>query len=290
MPSPRSVRGVFASQPTLDGAGVRLHRAFGFGREELFDPFLLLDEFRSDDPEEYRAGFPWHPHRGIETITYVIQGEIEHGDSLGNSGRIRAGDVQWMTAGSGIIHEEMPGGDTDGRLDGFQLWTNLPARHKMMDPRYRSISSAEIPVVESDEATIRVICGELGGACGPVRDTVSGPEYLDVTLHPGKTWTHPTTPGHTVFVYLIEGKACFGPDSEHPICDGHRSVVLFRDGDEATIRTGDSGVRFLFVSGAPLGEPIAWGGPIVMNTREELQCALDEYHSGHFVKVGTPVS
>jgi quercetin 2,3-dioxygenase len=286
VPTPRSVRGVFASQATLEGAGVRLHRGFGFGREELFDPFLLLDEFSSDDPRDYVAGFPWHPHRGIETITYVTRGEVEHADSLGNSGRIGAGDVQWMTAGSGVIHQEMPEGDSGGRLGGFQLWTNLPASHKMMDPRYRSISASEIPAVETDDSITRVICGEVQGVKGPVRDIIASPEYLDVTLRPGATWTHPTTLGHTVFVYLFEGAACFGPDTQHAICDTHGSVVLFRDGEEVTIRTGESGVRFLFVSGAPLGEPIAWGGPIVMNTREELQRALEEYRNGDFVKHG----
>jgi quercetin 2,3-dioxygenase len=284
--TPRGVRGVFASQPTLEGAGVRLHRGFGFGREDLFDPFLLLDEFSSDDPADYRAGFPWHPHRGIETITYVVRGEVEHGDSLGNDGRIAAGEVQWMTAGSGVIHQEMPRGDAGGGLGGFQLWANLPASHKMIDPRYRSISASEIPVVENGGATIRVICGECDGAQGPVHDIVASPKYLDVTLAPSTEWTHPTTLGHTVFVYLFEGSACFGPDKGVSICDKRGSVVLFRDGDEVTIRAGEAGVRFLFVSGAPLGEPIAWGGPIVMNTRDELQQALDEYRNGTFVKVG----
>jgi quercetin 2,3-dioxygenase len=198
--TPRSVRGVFASQSTLEGAGVRLHRGFGFGREDLFDPFLLLDEFRSDDPADYRAGFPWHPHRGIETITYIVRGEVEHADSLGNNGRIAAGEVQWMTAGSGVIHQEMPQGDAAGRLAGFQLWANLPASDKMVDPRYRSISAAQIPVVRTGGATIRVICGECDGAQGPVHDMVAHPEYLDVALAPNTEWTHPTTLGHTVFV------------------------------------------------------------------------------------------
>ncbi len=282
----RAVRAVFASQPTLEGAGVRLRRAFGFGHEHLFDPFLMLDDFRSDDPAHYRAGFPWHPHRGIETITYVIDGEVEHGDSLGNKGRIGAGDVQWMTAGSGVVHQEMPDGDATGRMGGFQLWTNLPSRHKMIDPRYCGVPSREIPTVTTPDASARVICGEVDGVTGPVRDIVAGPEYLDVTVLPGRAWTHPTTPGHTVFAYLFEGSACFDADGTAPTCAKHGTVVLLGDGDEVAVRAGEEGARFLFVSGAPLREPIAWGGPIVMNTREELEAAFDEYRKGTFVKVG----
>ncbi|MBE0418029.1 MAG: pirin family protein [Coriobacteriia bacterium] len=281
----RIVREAFRSTPTLEGAGVRLHRAFGFGRERLFDPFLLFDDFRGDDPSDYSAGFPWHPHRGIETITYLIDGEVEHGDSLGNAGRIGPGEVQWMTAGSGVIHQEMPEGDATGRMGGFQLWANLPASHKMMDPRYRSIEAAEVPVAETDEARVRVVAGRVGEVVGPVTDVVIDPEYLDVTVHPGRTWTYPTLRGHTVFAYLFEGEACFGPSGgAETVCADDGVVLLLGDGDEVSVTAGAEGARFLLVSGRPLGEPIAWRGPIVMNTREELESAFSEYHAGTFVK------
>jgi quercetin 2,3-dioxygenase len=287
MPATRTVRAVLASQPTLEGAGVQLRRAFGFGRESLFDPFLMLDDFRSDNPEHYKAGFPWHPHRGIETITYVLDGEVEHADSLGNKGRIGAGDVQWMTAGSGVVHQEMPEGDSAGRMGGFQLWANLPASHKMIDPRYCGVPADEIPSVLNPDSSVRVICGEVDGVSGPVSDIVAGPEYLDVTVLPGRPWSHPTTPGHTVFAYLFEGSACFGPEGSKAVCAEHGTVVLFSDGDQVDVRAGKDSARFLLISGAPLGEPIAWGGPIVMNTREELERAFDEYRHGTFVKVGS---
>ena len=283
MSQTRTVNHVFAAQPTLEGAGVRLRRAFGFGNENLFDPFLMLDDFRGDKPSDYEAGFPWHPHRGIETITYVIDGEVEHSDSLGNSGRIRGGDVQWMTAGSGVIHQEMPEGDSAGRMGGFQLWANLPASHKMIDPRYFPVPAETIPLVETDEASVRVICGKVGDVAGPIGDIIIDPEYLDVTVRPGHTWTHPTTPGHTVFAYLFEGEACFGPTGER-VCAEHGTVVLLGDGDEVAIKAGDEGARLLLVSGRPLGEPVAWGGPIVMNSREDLERALEEYRAGTFVK------
>lgn len=210
MSATRTVREAFRATPTIEGAGVNLHRAFGFGRERLFDPFLLFDDFRGDKPSDYSAGFPWHPHRGIETITYLIEGEVEHGDLLGNSGTIGPGEVQWMTAGSGVIHQEMPEGDKTGRVGGFQLWANPPASHKMMDPRYRSISAEEIPVVETAEARVRVVAGTVGGVTGPVTDAVIDPEYLDVAVHQGRTWTHPTPRGHMVFAYLFEGEGFFG--------------------------------------------------------------------------------
>jgi quercetin 2,3-dioxygenase len=283
MPATRTVRHVFTARPTLEGAGVRLHRAFGFGRENLFDPFLMLDDFRGNRPEDYEAGFPWHPHRGIETITYVIDGEVEHGDSLGNSGRIGSGDVQWMTAGSGVIHQEMPEGDKAGRMGGFQLWANLPASRKMIDPRYCTIPAETIPVVETDDAAVRVICGTVGDVRGPVGEIVIEPEYLDVTVRADRTWTHPTTPGHTVFAYLFEGAACFGP-AEETVCAENGTVVLLGDGDEVLVRAAEQGARYLLVSGRPLGEPVAWGGPIVMNTREELERAFEEYRAGTFVK------
>jgi len=279
----REVRELFRSRATLEGAGVHLRRAFGSGQEHLFDPFLMLDDFRGDDPALYSAGFPWHPHRGIETITYMLDGEVEHADSMGNSGRIGPGDVQWMTAGSGVIHQEMPEGDESGRMGGFQLWANLPASHKMIDARYCGIEAGSIPVVEDDAARVRVVCGSAGGATGPVTDIVIEPEYLDVTVRAEKTWSHPTKAGHTVFAYLFEGSARFG-DGPDPIEAEHGVVVLLGDGDEVRVQAGAHGARFLLVSGRPLGEPIAWGGPIVMNTRDELELAFAEYRAGTFVK------
>jgi len=283
MTTARAVRATYPAKPTIEGAGVRLHRAFGFGSENLFDPFLMLDDFRGDTPADYSAGFPWHPHRGIETITYVIDGEVEHQDSMGNAGIIGSGDVQWMTAGSGIIHSEMPEGDSEGRMGGFQLWANLPASHKMIDPRYCGIDSDEIPEVVTDSALVRVICGTLGQTTGPVTGVVTEPQYLDVAVIANRTWTHPTTLGHTAFAYLFEGSACFGA-SDEAVCADNGTVVLLTDGESLTVKAGADGARFLLVSGKPLGEPIAWGGPIVMNTREELELAFAEYHAGTFVK------
>jgi len=284
MDSRRPVAQVFTARPTLEGAGVRLKRAFGFGTEQLFDPFLMLDDFRGDDPADYRAGFPWHPHRGIETITYLLRGDVAHGDSLGNSGVIGLGEVQWMTAGSGIIHQEMPEGDAEGRMGGFQLWANLPAADKMMDPRYRSLSCEDSPLVITDAgAQVRVIAGEVDGVRGPVDDVVIDPEYLDVSLPAGAEFVHPVPAGHTAFAYVHAGVAEFAPGVEV----GNTTVVLFGDGDHVRIRaTGDETARFLLISGRPLGEPIAWRGPIVMNTDEELRVAFAEYREGTFVKVG----
>jgi hypothetical protein len=281
----REVALVRESQPTLEGAGVHLHRVFGHGLEETFDPFLMMDDFRGDHPSKYERGFPWHPHRGIETITYMIEGECDHGDSLGNSGTICAGDVQWMSAGSGIIHQEMPRGNAAGRMGGFQLWANLPAAHKMSDPRYQGIESAEIPEVESDGARIRVIAGSVGDVTGPVTDVTVEPEYLDVALEPGTTFTRPANPGHTVFAYLFEGESRFGAAGEL-VAAGRGTVVLFGDGDIVTVTAGDAGARFLLLSGKPLHEPIAWRGPVVMNTREELDTAWRELDEGTFVKHG----
>ncbi len=283
----RGVQLVAAARPTLEGAGVHLRRAFGFGKETLFDPFLLLDDFRGDDPALYRAGFPWHPHRGIETITYMLEGEVDHGDSLGNTGTIRAGDVQWMTAGSGIIHQEMPRGDAAGRMGGFQLWANLPARLKMMEPRYRGITAAEIPIYEADGAQVRVICGRMGDVSGPVHDVVIEPEYFDVALADGASWRHPTPLGHTVFAYLFEGAARFDTgdrDAHGMIAAGGGTIVLLGDGEAAAVEAGDEGARFLFVSGRPLREPIAWRGPVVMNTRAELDQAWRDLDTGTFVR------
>ncbi len=233
----RAVALAAPSRPTIEGAGVHLHRAFGFGQETLFDPFLMLDDFRGDDPSQYQAGFPWHPHRGIETITYVIEGEVDHGDSLGNKGTIGAGDVQWMTAGSGIIHQEMPRGASTGRMGGFQLWANLPAARKMIHPRYLGVQTGEIPSVRSGGATVRVICGTVDGITGPVRDVVIDPEYFDVTLEPNAGWGHDTQPGHTVFTYLFAGAASYGEPGEE-ISAGSGTVVLLSDGDRMSVASG----------------------------------------------------
>jgi len=297
----RKIRKVFKSKPTIEGAGVHLKRAFGFGETPLFDPFLLLDDFRSDNPRHFLPGFPWHPHRGIETITYVLAGDVEHGDSMGNSGVIGGGDVQWMTAGSGITHQEMPKGDGLGRLEGFQLWANLPASHKMMDPRYRDVKSDRIPVVTSDNGvTMRIICGSANGTNGPVTDIVTDPEYLDITVPAETEFSRSTKPGHTVLAYIIEGKACFcgeknpfGYEAEGAnYFDFQReswltngSLVLFGDGEWIKVSTtSDERARFLLFSGKPICEPVAWYGPIVMNTREELELAFEEYHKGTFIK------
>lgn len=278
----RQVRLAREGRPTLEGAGVRLRRGFGFDSDNLFDPFLLFDDFRGERRSDYEAGFPWHPHRGIETITYMITGSCDHGDSLGNAGTIRAGDVQWMTAGSGIIHQEMPHGDEAECMGGFQLWANLPAAQKMRDPRYRDVLSADIPQVDSPTARVRVIAGTYGGATGPVGDVTIEPEYLDVTLTGGSEWTHAIPSDHTVFAYLFEGEATFG--GGEPVRAGHGTVVLLGDGDEVVVTASSDGARFLLISGAPLREPVAWRGPIVMNTREELAQAWRELDEGTFVK------
>ena len=275
----RTVEEVFKGRDTSDGAGVRLKRIFGYHQVPLFDPFLLLDEFGSDDPSEYVAGFPWHPHRGIETITYVLTGDVEHGDSLGNSGVIEAGDVQWMTAGRGIVHQEMPLGDADGVMRGFQLWANLPAAHKMTAPRYRDVSAGEVPEVEQGRgATVKVICGEVDGVTGPVGDVVIEPLYLDVSLGPGGAFDQRVERGLTAFVHVFEGEAAIG---DRLVARG--TLALLGDGDTVAVNAGE-GARFLLVAGRPLGEPVAWGGPIVMNTREEVDEALEEYRAGTFLE------
>jgi redox-sensitive bicupin YhaK (pirin superfamily) len=280
----RKVRKVIASRPTEEGAGVRLYRAIG-GEEppEQYDPFLLLDDFRSDTPADYVAGFPWHPHRGMETITYVLKGEAEHQDSLGNKGVIGPGDLQWMSAGSGIVHQEMPRGDENGAMHGFQLWANLPAALKMAEPRYRDVRASDIPrVKDAGGALVKVIAGNVNGVQGAVRDVAADPEYLDVTL-PGRcTFVHPTKRGHTVFAYVILGEVTFDERGGTPV--GNRRLVSFADGDAVSARAGDGGVRFLLVSGKPIGEPIAWRGPIVMNTQAELRVALEEIQRGTFIK------
>ena len=281
----RVVRSVFEASPTREGAGVRLRRVFGQAEVPHFDPFLLLDDFRADDPADFIAGFPWHPHRGIETVTYVLTGDVEHADSMGNSGVISNGCCQWMTAGSGIIHQEMPKGDEHGRLEGFQLWVNLPAGHKMRDPRYRSIAADEVPHVYTPERVlVRVIAGDVGGVRGPVRGIVVEPEYLDVSVPDGVTYLHPVRRGRTAFAYMIGGEAFFeaaGGD-EVRVADG--SAVLFGDGDELAIRAADGVARFLLVSGNPIAEPVAWSGPIVMNTDEELRQAIRDYENDRFIR------
>lgn len=300
MSTTRKIKKVLKGKPTIEGAGVHLRRAFGFSEVPMFDPFLMLDDFRSDDPDHYIKGFPWHPHRGIETITYVLNGKVEHGDSMGNKGVITSGDVQWMTAGSGIIHQEMPKGDRKGSMGGFQLWANLPASHKMMEPRYRDVKSDQIPERTVGGGTkVRIICGELEGTKGPVRDIVIEPEYLDITVSRGSEYVHRTKPGHTIFAYIIEGKGyfCKGKDpftyevagenyfdmQREPFI-GNGMLVLFDRGNEIVVMTENDPVRFLLVSGKPLGEPVAWYGPIVMNTQEELRIAFEEYRTGTFIK------
>jgi redox-sensitive bicupin YhaK (pirin superfamily) len=283
MNSVRKINKVWTSKPTIEGAGVHLKRAFGNNEVPLFDPFLMLDDFRSNNPDHYRAGFPWHPHRGIETITYVLNGDVEHGDSMGNKGVISSGDTQWMTAGSGIIHQEMPRGDYEGRMEGFQLWANLPRSHKMMEPRYRDIKSAQVPEVALENgAKIKVICGRVGEHEGPVRGIIIDPEYLDVTVPAKAEFKHPTKRGHTVFAYVIEGQGHFDETKEHPI--GNGMVCLYADGDHIAVTTAEKPVRFLLISGKPIGEPVAWNGPIVMNSDEELQLAFEEYQNGTFIK------
>jgi quercetin 2,3-dioxygenase len=297
----RPVKRIVSSKPTIEGAGVRLRRAFGFGDTTEFDPFLLLDDFRNDRPEEYRAGFPWHPHRGIETITYVLAGAVEHGDSLGNRGNLGAGDVQWMTAGRGIMHQEMPQGDTQGRMHGFQLWSNLPSSLKMTAPRYQDIKAGEIPELVDDDGTrVRIVCGDFWGKRGPVEGVASDPRYLDVTVPPGKRKTLAVELERHAFAYVFEGSGNFRAASEpfgvltektegaNEILvreqTGDRSLVLFDSGDEVTVQASDQGIRFLLVSGKPIEEPVAWYGPIVMNTQAELQQAVAELRGGTFIK------
>ena len=280
MTKTRTIKMIQKSTPTMEGAGVHLNRVFGFSNEELFDPFLLLDDFRSDIPEHYVKGFPWHPHRGIETITYVLRGDVEHGDSLGNKGVISSGDIQWMTAGSGIIHQEMPKGNKQGEMHGFQLWANLPAKDKMMYPRYLDIPAAQIPCVELDDGTaIKVIAGTVNGICGPVTDIMIDPEYLDCTVPAGNTFRHKVEPDYTAFIYVIGGN---GTVEAQSVTDG--ILVLFDKGDEIAVKAGDVPLQFLLISGKPLKEPIAWRGPIVMNTQAELDVAFLEYNEGTFTK------
>jgi quercetin 2,3-dioxygenase len=298
--SMRPIKRISQSKATIEGAGVHLRRAFGFGDPSEFDPFLLLDDFRSDRPSDYLAGFPWHPHRGIETITYVLAGSVEHGDSMGNRGSISSGDIQWMTAGRGIMHQEMPQGDAQGRMHGFQLWANLPAALKMTEPRYQEIKSNEIAEVTEDDGTkARIVCGEFWGKRGPVEGIASDPVYIDVWVPPGKRRTLPVETKSHAFAYVFEGNGKFcnasGPlavptegtgwmDTTPPAEAQNRSLILFDTGDEITVQAGEEGIRFLLVSGRPLKEPVAWYGPIVMNTQQQLREAFDELNRGTFIK------
>ena len=296
----RAVKDVSQSTPVMEGAGVHLRRAFGFGKTDDFDPFLLFDDFRNDTPGDYLAGFPWHPHRGIETITYVLAGNVEHGDSLGNRGSLGAGDVQWMTAGSGIMHQEMPKGDPQGRMHGFQLWANLPASLKMTAPRYQDVVAKDIPEVTDDDGThVRVVCGDFWGKKGPVEGVAADPRYLDISVPPGKKKRLAVETSRHAFAYVFAGSGTFrdasepravktdavgGADPASADSVGNRSLVLFDQGDEVVVQAGDEGIRFLLVSGKPLEEPVAWYGPIVMNTEEQLRQAIAELKSGTFIR------
>ena len=298
----RPVREIIQATPTIEGAGVKLQRAFGFGKTKEFDPFLLLDDFRNNNPGDYLAGFPWHPHRGIETITYVLAGSVEHGDSLGNRGKMTAGDVQWMTAGSGILHQEMPKGDSHGRMHGFQLWANVASSLKMTNPRYQDIPASAIPEVTDDDGTsVRVISGEFWGRRGPVEGVAADPRYLDVSVPPGKRKVLKVETTSNAFAYVFAGSGTFrdasdpqgvltesgaDPDAPAQYDASNHSLVLFDRGDEVVIRAGDEGIRFLLVSGKPIEEPVAWYGPIVMNTRDQLEQAISELQDGTFIKKG----
>jgi len=295
----RPVKRIVKAKPTLEGAGVHLRRAFGFDNTSDFDPFLLLDDFRNERPDDYLAGFPWHPHRGIETITYVLAGSVEHGDSMGNQGVISEGDVQWMAAGRGIVHQEMPKGDPNDRMHGFQLWANLPAALKMTAPRYQEVKSADVPeVTDDDGTTARVVCGSFWGARGPVEGIATDPVYIDVSVPPGVRKSLPVETMSHAFAYVFSGSGSFanasdpramptervgGPDTTPSEEADNRSLILFDRGDEITVQAGDEGIRFLLVSGRPLKEPVAWHGPIVMNTHGELTQALDDLRHGTFL-------
>jgi redox-sensitive bicupin YhaK (pirin superfamily) len=300
----RPVRRIVEASPTMEGAGVKLRRAFGFGETDEFDPFLLLDDFRNERPEDYLAGFPWHPHRGIETITYVLAGTVRHNDSLGNAGALGAGDVQWMTSGSGILHQEMPTGDPHGRMHGFQLWANLPSRLKMTSPRYQDVKSRDVPEVTDDDGTrVRIICGDFWGKTGPLDGIAAEPRYLDVWVPPGRRKTLKVEVERHAFAYVFEGSGTFRDASEPfgvltekdgPVETvareraGNRSLVLFDRGDEIVVNAGEDGIRFLLVSGRPIEEPVAWYGPIVMNTQAQLRDAVRELHDGTFIKERAP--
>jgi redox-sensitive bicupin YhaK (pirin superfamily) len=278
----RKIDRIFQAKPTLEGAGVHLKRVFGHAEAPTFDPFLLLDDFHSDNPQDYIAGFPWHPHRGIETVTYMIEGQVNHGDSMGNKGMIRAGEMQWMTAGSGIIHQEMPKG-VNRRMWGLQLWVNLPADHKMMKPRYREVKATDIPEYRSENGVrVKVISGKFNGHVGPVKDIICNPEYLDASVPAGRVFEHSVKKGHTVFAYVLEGTGYFDMDKKKTI--PRENLVLFPEGEKVVVESSEGLLRFLLISGTPIDEPVAWYGPIVMNTEEELRQAFEEYRNGTFLK------
>jgi len=277
----RKIEITLNSDQVIEGAGVKLQRVFGYPRRGIFDPFLLLDHFGSDNPDDYMAGFPWHPHRGIETVTYMLDGEVEHKDSMGNSGVINSGDVQWMTAGSGIIHQEMPR-RYEGRMSGFQLWVNLPRSHKMMDPRYRDISSAEIPVIDWKGIRVKIIAGDFKGSSGPVKDIIGQPFFMDMTVPAHTEQTLDIDKGHTVFAYVFEGSGFFNPQKSREVKAGTLAKLV--EGDQIFIGSGAEALRFLLIGGKPLNEPIEWRGPIVMNTKEELYQAFEDYHNGQFIR------
>ncbi|MDP7150732.1 MAG: pirin family protein [Paracoccaceae bacterium] len=297
----RPVKGTSQAQPTMEGAGVHLHRVFGFGDTSETDPFLMMDDFRNDDPAKYMRGFPWHPHRGIETITYVLEGQVEHGDSLGNKGMLGRGAVQWMTAGSGIMHQEMPAGDQKGRMHGFQLWANLPSALKMTAPRYQDIQADDIPVkVDDDGTAVKIITGSFWGTAGPVDGIAAEPMIVDVSVPPNTRKRLPVDAYSNAFAYVFAGSADFNDASRpHGVrvekefqgeelnirdMSGNRTLVRFDTGDEISLRSGPEGVRFLLVSGRPLQEPVAWHGPIVMNTQEELRQAIRDLQNGTFIR------
>ena len=287
--------------PTMEGAGVKLHRAFGFQDPSELDPFLLFDDFRGEHPDDFMRGFPWHPHRGIETITYVLSGTVAHGDSLGNEGILGAGDVQWMTAGSGILHQEMPAGNPQGQMHGFQLWGNLPAADKMCTPRYQDVTAADIPVIQDDDGTVvKVITGEFWGKTGPVDGIAADPQYLDISIPAGVKKSFKIDTYRRAFAYVFEGAGAFvdaaaptgvllekevaGEEVNIRDLSGNRTLVRFGTGDEITVQAGETGVRFLLISGAPIEEPVAWHGPIVMNTQAELRQAMQDLNNGTFIK------
>lgn len=297
----RPVKSESQAQPTMEGAGVHLHRVFGFGDTSQTDPFLMMDDFRNDDPSQYSAGFPWHPHRGIETITYVLAGSVEHADSLGNTGLLGPGSVQWMTAGSGILHQEMPKGDSSGRMHGFQLWANLPASLKMSSPRYQDIAGQEITELQDDDGVIvRVIVGDWRGKRGPVNGVAANPQFLDISVPANTRKVIPIDAYRNAFAYVFEGSASFR-DASDPLGiqiekeingeeiflrdhSGNRTLVMFDTGDEIVVQTRNEGVRFLLMSGRAIREPVAWHGPIVMNTQQEIQRALRDLNDGSFIK------
>lgn len=297
----RPVKSESIARPTMEGAGVHLHRVFGFGDTSLTDPFLMMDDFRNDDPAKYERGFPWHPHRGIETITYVLEGQVEHGDSLGNRGLLNRGSVQWMTAGSGIMHQEMPSGDFAGRMHGFQLWANLPSSLKMTAPRYQDIQESDIPVkIDDDGTAVKIITGSFWGTKGPVDGIAAEPMIVDVSLPPNTRRTLPVDAYSNAFAYVFAGSANFR-DASRPVgvrvekefqgeelnirdMSGNRTLILFDTGDEITVQSGPEGARFLLISGRPLQEPVAWHGPIVMNTQAELREAISDLQNGTFIR------